>query len=79
MNRTLMGEWIVEALKEYGGLATILAVYKHIWMYHRKELEASGDFFYKWQYEVRWAVWQLRKKGIVKSGKDNPRGIWELV
>lgn len=79
MDRSIMGEWIVDALKDLGGLGTILAVNEHIWQHHEAELKASGDFFFKWQYEVRWAAAMLRKNGALVKGKTSRRGVWELA
>lgn len=79
MNRTTLVEWIFEALKDLDGRAEIVDVSKHIWQHHQKEIEASGDFFFRWQYDMRWAVQILRKNGRVKTGKNSHRGIWELV
>jgi hypothetical protein len=28
-----------------------------------KDLKASGDLIYRWQYKVRWAATELRKSG----------------
>ena len=79
VDRLTLMEWIVDALRHHGGKAHWLAVYKHIWQNHRQELEASGDFFFKWQYDGRWSAQELRKKGVLKTGKESPKGIWELV
>jgi hypothetical protein len=40
-------------------------------------LETSGDFFFKWQYELRWAGNKLVKDG--KIAKIEKTGIWELL
>jgi hypothetical protein len=70
--------WVVEALKDHGGRATVLEVSKHVWVNHREELEA-GDLFYTWQYDVRWAAHALRKQGRIRAAKISPRGVWELA
>jgi hypothetical protein len=67
------------SLKEMGGQAKIVDVSKHIWEKYKKELQDSGDIFYTWQYDVRWAATELRKTGKMKSDKISPKGLWELV
>jgi len=69
--------WIIEGLKTSGGRVHFIEIAKHIWSRHKSELERSGDFFYKWQYEMRWAGDQLvRDKKMKKNGSS---GIWELT
>lgn len=69
--------WIITALRDLGGRIHFIEIAKHIWKDHRRELEASGDFFFKWQYEMRWAGNKLaREKKIRKIEKT---GIWELL
>ena len=77
MSRVTFENWVVDALKYYKGKATIIAVAKHIWENHSKEIETS-DFFYTWQYDFRWAATSLRKSGIIKSANISPKGVWEL-
>jgi hypothetical protein len=69
--------WILQALRKEGGRAPLTIVAKDIWDNHQVELKASGDLFYRWQYEMRWAATVLRKEGKLKS---NPAGQpWELA
>jgi len=69
--------WIIDALKFSSGKAGVVEIAKHIWRNHRTELEESGDFFFKWQYEMRWAGQQLSKEG--KIAKVRSTGVWELL
>ena len=71
--------WVAEAIKSHGGSAKLLDVAKHIWAHHESELALSGDLFYKWQYDMRWAANKLRNNGIMKSEDDSPAGVWELA
>ena len=71
-------EWLQEALKELGGRASIANICKHVWKKHEQELRGSGDLFYTWQYDIRWAAWQLREEGKMKPDEVSPKGIWEL-
>ena len=66
---------VEKALKSYGGSATIAEVGKFIWDNYKDELSQSGDLFYTWQYEVRWAAQNLRdnNKSYIKE-----KGVWAL-
>ena len=70
--------WVLEALRANGGRARLLDVCKHIWNHHEAELRASGDLFFKWQYDVRWAAQRLRHSGKLKALHQDKSGIWEL-
>ncbi|MQT14253.1 hypothetical protein F0357_16695 [Rhizobiales bacterium Sp-1] len=68
--------WIIEALVALGGSGTVVDVARHIWENHETELRASGDLFYKWQYEMRWVGRSLvEDKIIIKQSR--PR-LWIL-
>ena len=71
--------WLHDALKKLGGSATIVSVCKHVWENHEPELRQSGDIFYTWQYEIRWAAKMLRERRIMKSAELSPKGMWELA
>lgn len=70
--------WVVDALKHHGGEATLISVARHIWSNHEAELRASGDLFFKWQYDMRWAALSLRHDGILLPADHSPRGSWKL-
>ncbi|MBO8129881.1 MAG: hypothetical protein H0Z39_11955 [Peptococcaceae bacterium] len=78
VSRDKLKEWLIEALIANGGAASIIEVCKYIWETYEADLRNSGDLFYTWQYEIRWAATQLRKVGIIRAAKLSPRGIWEL-
>jgi hypothetical protein len=71
--------WVEDAIRANGGSARLLDVATHIWAYHESELRASGDLFYKWQYDMRWAANKLRRSGMMKSTDVSPNGVWELA
>jgi len=71
--------WVRDALRALGGSGTIVDVCKVIWREHERDLRASGDSFYTWQYDVRWAAYSLREAGEARRVEDAPRGVWELV
>jgi hypothetical protein len=71
--------WVYEALTKHGGEARIVDVAKHIWVHHESDLRASGDLYYTWQYDMRWAAKRLRDEGKIASPEGSPRGIWALA
>jgi hypothetical protein len=72
-------DWVLEALESAGGSAPLVAVCKHIWTSHEMDLRSSGDLFYTWQYDVRWAAYQLRRRGVLRPVSQSPKGVWELA
>ncbi len=78
-NRNILSNYILEFLNSCGGSSEIIPIAKAIWEKHEQELRDSGDLFYTWQYEMRWAVQRLRDQGIVKYGKESLPGVWELA
>lgn len=76
-NREELKEWVIVALRDYGGRATLVEVAKHIWDHHEGDLRASDDLFYKWQYDMRWAAMVLRKEGVLKASNAAER-VWQL-
>ena len=71
--------WVKEALETLGGTGTVVEVAREIWRRHEDDLRASGDLFYTWQYDMRWAAQALRDTGQAKSTKATPKGRWELA
>jgi hypothetical protein len=71
--------WVIEALEASDGSAHHVDVAKHIWANHQAELEASGDLFYTWQYDMRWAADRLRREGKLLPKPKGDRGPWQLV
>lgn len=73
-------DWVLEALRQLGGSAELINVSKHVWRTHESELAASGDLFYTWQYEIRWAAKKLRDSGKLKPSEGRrPHAKWELA
>ena len=79
IDRNSMTIWVVEALQELGGRGKIIDICKKVWERHGDDIKASGDMFYKWQYEIRWAGDILRKEGTLVPTKHSPRGMWKLT
>ncbi|MGD2117409.1 MAG: hypothetical protein PVG66_03555 [Chromatiales bacterium] len=76
--KTDLQGWVENAIKDNGGRAKLIDVARHIWQHHESDLKASGDLFYTWQYDMRWAANQLRTQGILSSAETSPRGVWIL-
>lgn len=78
MNRTDLPSLVVKALRSNNNRGTIVEVSKYVWNNYKHDLEKSGDLFYTWQYDIRWAATELRKNKILKDSKLSPKGLWEL-
>ena len=77
-NKNDLKSWVIQALMAQSGSAHIAQVAKHIWDHHDAELRASGDLFYTWQYDMRWAADQLRAENRLKPKPRGDRGPWRL-
>jgi hypothetical protein len=71
-------DWVIEALKANGGRARIVEICTHIWEHHESDLRKSGDLFYTWQYDVRWAGQKLRDDGTLMPANGNRSAPWVL-
>ncbi len=78
-NRDEFRAFVIEALRTLGGSATVLDVTKHVWQVHEGDLRQSGDLFYTWQYDIRWAAQYLRNNGYLKSVNRDRKHPWELT
>ncbi|QPF85972.1 hypothetical protein IC762_06605 [Bradyrhizobium genosp. L] len=77
MTREDLKPLILTAIGSPGNKAKIAKIAKFIWDHHQSDLEASGDFFYTWQYDMRWAGDSLVKEG--KLDKKSRVGVWERL
>ncbi len=75
--RADLQDWVLEALKELRRPAAVVDVCKVVWRRHEMGLRASGDLFYTWQYDIRWAAQKLRDAGKLKAA-DNKNVPWQL-
>ncbi|MDR3045264.1 MAG: hypothetical protein LBU75_13530 [Desulfovibrio sp.] len=78
-NKNDLQTWLLDALDRNDGKGTIPQLCKLVWEMHRDELEQSGELFYTWQYDIRWAAQELRNQGILKDTKLLPKGVWALA
>ncbi len=79
MTKSDLPDVVLEALTQLGGAGKVAEVAKWIWVNHEVELRASGDLFYTWQYDIRWAADQLRKRGLLKSTTVTSARRWEVA
>ena len=79
LKREDLPDLLFQTIVSLKGAATIVDACKLFWDQHEKELKQSGDLFYTWQYDIRWAATELRKTGRMKAAEISPRGIWEVI
>lgn len=79
MKKNELKDYLIKTLFELGGSGTVLSVSKKFWELYHEELEKSGDLFYTWQYDIRWAASELRKQGQIKDAKESQKSKWELT
>ncbi|MEA4961095.1 hypothetical protein [Lutispora sp.] len=79
MKRIDLPGLLEKTLISLGGRGTIVEICKAFWERHEKDLRNSGDLFYTWQYDIRWAATKLREDKKLKSKEISPKGVWELV
>jgi hypothetical protein len=78
--KDILKDWVVEALEASDGRAAHhVAVAKYIWANYQAELEASGDLFFAWQYDLRWAAGELRREGRLRPKPKGDKGPWRLT
>lgn len=79
MTRYDLPDMLYNAIKDMGGKTNIIDVCKYFWTHYALELQDSGDLFYTWQYDIRWAATELRKCKRMKAAEMSPRGVWEVI
>ena len=78
-SRNNLQDWVYEALKSLNGKGRIVDVAKYIWKHYEKELRASGDMFYTWHYDMRWAATKLRESKKILPADKSQKGVWQLI
>jgi hypothetical protein len=68
-------DWILDAIKANGSKASVTSIAKWIWLNHEADLRGSGDLFYTWQYDMRWAGKRLRDRSKIEKDRDG----WRLL
>ena len=70
---------VLDALEHRGGEGTIVQVAALIWEHYSEILKKSGDIFYTWQYDMRWARHVLSTKGKLETKSIGKINKWILV
>ena len=70
---------VLEALRDLGGSGTVVEVCRQVWQRHEPELRSSGDLFYTWQYDIRWAAQKLRDEGALGPSHKGVGSKWTLA
>ena len=79
MKRHDLPDILYAVIKDMGGEASILDVCKYVWNHYQADLVNSGDLFYTWQYDIRWAATSLRKENRMKAAEISPHGVWQII
>ena len=88
MTRKELPDILLSILKNMGGSASMMEVFKFFWKEYGAKISQTEDIFYTWNYDIRWAATNLRKRGLMKPAKKqentygediSSKGIWELV
>ncbi len=79
MKKTDLPQYLYSTMIVIGGKGSIIDICKSFWKEHRQELEQSGNLFYTWQYDIRWAATELRNQKKLKAANISPKGIWEIA
>jgi len=79
MTRDDLKAAVSSALSHHGGEATIVEVARFIWNNHEADLKSSGDLFYTWQYEMRWAAQKLRDEKALILGRRGNKNTWRKI
>ena len=77
--KNALTRWIIEALQSYEGSASLIQVCEFVWRKSESQLRDSGDLYFTWQYDIRWAAHSLRVSRKLRLANSSPRGIWELI
>lgn len=72
-------DWILLALMDSDGEASVLEVSKWVWQNREDELRRSGNLFYTWQYDLRWAAQLLRNEGVLQATGRGRGSTWRLA
>ncbi len=79
MTRDELPSVVSVALGKLGGSAPLVEIAKFIWSHHERELRSSGDLFFTWQYDMRWAAQRLRDEGKLRYSRRDGRAVWQLT
>ena len=66
-------------MRNMGGSGTVVEICKAFWKQFESDLRQSGDLFYTWQYDIRWAATTLRKLGKMVDASCCAKGEWIII
>lgn len=72
-------DWTLEDLQALGGAGTPVQVSREVWRQHESDLRNSGDLFYTWQYDIRWAAQRLRNDGVLAKAPKGSNLPWVIA
>lgn len=77
MTKKDLPNYVLDALKDLGGQATIPEICKHIWDNQVSKIPTAkrSSLFYTWGYDVRWAGQWLRDNNLSHIPS---RGVWAI-
>jgi hypothetical protein len=79
ITRDQLPSLIEQALTSLGGTAALARVSEWIWAHREGDLRLSGDLFFTWQYDMRWAAQRMKKAGRLAYKRDGGRPVWQLL
>jgi hypothetical protein len=79
MKKEELPELLYLLLIEMGGKAKLIDIFKAFYSKYESQLKKSGDLYYTWNYEIRWAATKLRKENRMVNAKEQKKGIWEII
>lgn len=88
ISRNDLPELLYNTIKELGGKADMMTIFKKFYHDNEQLLKKSGDLFYTWNYDIRWAATKLRKKNKMRPARQwentygadiSSRGILEII
>lgn len=70
---------VLDVLEHLGGSGSVVEVAREVWQRHEPELRVSGDLFYTWQYDLRWAAQELRNDGLLAPTSRGASSRWTVA
>ena len=79
MRKEDLPDLLYKTIDSIGGEGSIVEICRAFWNQYESELKRSGDLFYTWQYDIRWAATTLRKYGKMVEADCCEKGIWIII
>jgi hypothetical protein len=78
VSRKEFSPWVIAALENHSGTANIFQISKYVWDNYHHIISQDSKMLYTWQYELRWAIQNLKKELKIQHKEKSIRGTWEL-